>query len=80
MRRRASFNAGEFDAKMTLGVASFVPAVQIVRNLTRGALGAGKNEMRLAELSQGLTKKFTKKVLWLHPLATHCIYKQLDDS
>ena len=62
-----AMNAGEFDAKMTLGVASFVPAVQIVRNLTRGALGAGKNEMRLAELSQGLTKKFTKPGTYEYP-------------
>ena len=62
-----AMNAGEFDAKITLGTASFIPAVQMVRNLTRASLGAGKNEMRLAEISQALSKKFTKPGTYEYP-------------
>tara|TARA_R100000544_G_scaffold23891_1_gene11976 strand:- start:1225 stop:4374 length:3150 start_codon:yes stop_codon:yes gene_type:complete len=62
-----AMNAGEFDAKITLGTASFIPAVQMVRNLTRASLGAGKNEMRLAEISQALSKKFTEPGTYEYP-------------
>ena len=62
-----AMNAGEFDAKMTLGVGALIPGIQLVRNLTRGSLGAGKNEMRLAEISQALTKKFTKPGTYEYP-------------
>ena len=62
-----AMNMGELDAKLTLTAGAFVPAVQMFRNLTRGALGAGKNEMRLAELSQTLSKKFMKPGTYSYP-------------
>ena len=62
-----AMNAGEFDAKITLGTAAFIPGIQMFRNLTRASLGAGKNEMRMAEISQALSKKFMKPGTYEYP-------------
>jgi hypothetical protein len=62
-----AMNMGELDAKLTLTAGAFVPGIQLFRNLTRGRLGAGKNEMRLAELAQSLSKKFMKPGTYSYP-------------
>ena len=62
-----ALNMGELDAKLTLTAGAFVPAIQGFRNLTRARLGAGKNEMRIAELSQELSKKFMKPGTYSYP-------------
>ena len=66
-RMAQALNMGELDAKLTLTAAAFVPAVQGFRNLTRASLGAGKNSMRMAELSQDLSKKFMKPGEYSYP-------------
>jgi hypothetical protein len=62
-----AMNMGELDAKITLGAAAFIPGVQLVRNLTRASLGAGKNAMRMSELSADLSKKFIKPGKYEYP-------------
>ena len=62
-----ALNMGELDAKLTLTAGAFIPAIQGVRNLTRASLGAGKNSMRMAELSQDLSKKFMKPGSYSYP-------------
>jgi len=66
-RMAQALNMGELDAKLTLTAAAFVPAVQGFRNLTRASLGAGKHSMRMAELSQDLSKKFMKPGEYSYP-------------
>ena len=62
-----AMNMGELDAKITLGAGAFIPGVQLVRNLTRASLGAGKNAMRMTELSQDLSKKFIQPGKYEYP-------------
>ena len=66
-RMAQALNMGELDAKLTLTAGAFVPAIQGFRNLTRASLGAGKNSMRMAELSQDLSKKFMKPGEYSYP-------------
>jgi hypothetical protein len=62
-----AMNMGELDAKLTLTAGAFIPGVQLVRNLTRASLGAGKHSMRMSELSQELSKKFMKPGNYSYP-------------
>ena len=62
-----AMNMGELDAKLTFTAASFIPGIQLVRNLTRSSLGAGKHSMRMTELSQELSKKFMKPGNYSYP-------------
>ena len=62
-----AMNMGELDAKITLGAGAFIPGVQLVRNLTRASLGAGKNAMRMSELSMDLSKKFIEPGKYEYP-------------
>jgi hypothetical protein len=66
-RMAQALNMGELDAKLTLTAGAFIPAIQGVRNLSRAFLGAGKNSMRMAELSQDLSKKFMKPGEYSYP-------------
>jgi hypothetical protein len=66
-RLAQAMNMGELDAKLTFTAASFIPGIQLIRNLTRSSLGAGKHSMKMTQLSQELSKKFMKPGNYSYP-------------
>jgi len=62
-----AINMGELDAKLTLGAGAFIPAIQGVRNLSRWALGANKESMKMAAIAQQLSSKYMKEGLYHVP-------------
>ena len=59
-RTRGLLNTAELEAKLTLGTGYIAPGFNQIRNLTRAGLGAGKNQMPMAELGGALSDKFIK--------------------
>ena len=57
-RVRGLLNTAELETKLTLGTGYIAPGINQVRNLTRAGLGAGKTQMKTAELGAELSEKF----------------------
>jgi len=75
-----AINMGELDAKLTLGAGAFIPAIQGVRNLSRWALGANKDSMKMAAIAQELSSKYMKPGVYHVPGAGKFVITKEGDT